>query len=124
MWERIDRLVQQAGCTLSVYADDLTISGLVVPESMIWEIKKTLRRYGHRYNLKKERSRIHRPTEITGVVLVRERLLLPNRQHKKMYEVREAIKKTNVAVIRDKLDKQLRGRRAQAMQVRSRAQRT
>jgi hypothetical protein len=123
MWERIDHLVQQTRCKLSVYADDLTISGRVVPESMIWEIKKALRRHGHRYNLKKERSRIDRPTEITGVVLIRERLLLPNRQHKKMYEVREAIKETNVTEVRDKLEKQLKGRQAQAMQVRSRDER-
>ena len=34
--------IQNAGCTLSVYADDLTISGETVPEAAIWEIKKVL----------------------------------------------------------------------------------
>ena len=50
MWEEISRIVDHVGCTLSVYADDLTISGETVPEATIWEIKKVLRRHGHRYN--------------------------------------------------------------------------
>ena len=40
MWEEISRIVENAGCTLSVYADDLTISGETVPEAAIWEIQE------------------------------------------------------------------------------------
>ena len=50
MWEEIAQIVDRANCTLSVYADDLTISGPVVPEASIWEIKKVLHKHGHRYN--------------------------------------------------------------------------
>jgi retron-type reverse transcriptase len=117
IWEKVNQLVTTANCRLSVYADDLTISGQSVPESMIWEIKRTLRRFGHRYNVKKERSRVDRSAEITGVVLVREGLKLPNRQHKKLYEVREMIKNAEIAEVRDKLGRQLKGRQAQAAQI-------
>jgi retron-type reverse transcriptase len=119
MWERINHLVVKAECKLSVYADDLTISGKMIPELMIWEIKRTLRRYGHRYNVKKEKSRINRPAEITGVILVRDGLRLPNRQHQKLYEVREALKNTVTSDLREKLGRQLRGLQAQAKQVNS-----
>ena len=49
MWDEVSRIVENASCTLSVYADDLTISGETVPEAAIWETKKVLRRHGHRY---------------------------------------------------------------------------
>ena len=74
MWEEIERLVSESGCKLSVYADDLTISGEIVPESLIWDIKKTLFRHGFRHKPSKERSKIKKPAEITGVILQGDRL--------------------------------------------------
>ena len=49
MWEEIERFVNEKSCRLSVYADNLTISGDIVPGSLIWDIKKTLRRHGHHH---------------------------------------------------------------------------
>ena len=69
MWEEIARIVDHADCTLSVYADDLTISGSTVPEASIWAIKRVLRKHGHRYNASKERCKRLKPAEITGVIL-------------------------------------------------------
>lgn len=97
MWEEIDVLVSNAGCRLSVYADDLTISGRTVPEAMIWEIKKTLHRHGHRYALHKERARRDRAAEITGVILTRDGVTAPNRQRQKIHSVRENLKVTKSA---------------------------
>jgi len=61
MWGEIDRLVCGQSCTLSVYADDITISGKFISENLIWSIKRILHKYGHRYNRKKERSLVGRP---------------------------------------------------------------
>ena len=69
MWEEIAQIVKNERCTLSVYADDLTISGKTVPEAAIWEIKKNLRRHGHHYSVHKERRKHLKPAEITGVIL-------------------------------------------------------
>jgi hypothetical protein len=117
MWDDIDALVTAAGCLLSVYADDLTISGPVVPESLVWEIKKTLVKHGHRYKISKERSRHLKPTEITGTILSGNVLLAPNRQHKKISVVRRELAATTSLPHKEKLEAQLRGRVAQFKQI-------
>ena len=119
MWEEIARIVEDAHCTLSVYADDLTISGVTVPEKAIWEIKKALRRHGHLYKRSKERSKHGRPAEITGVILRPDGLHVPNRLHKKMHDVRRALGRTKSAEHRAALQTKLRGRQAQMHQVAS-----
>ena len=50
MWEEVSELVANEGCKLSLYADDITISGAVVRKSMIWEVKRLV--YKHRFKLK------------------------------------------------------------------------
>ena len=120
MWEEISRIVENAGCTLSVYADDLTISGEIVPEAAIWEIKKALRRHGHRYNTSKERSKRGRSVEITGVILRSDRLYAPNRLHKKLYDIRRELSKASLNKRTATLKAAVRGREAQMNQVTSR----
>lgn len=117
MWEEISRMVQEAGCKLSVYADDLTISGNVVREELIWRVKKKLRRYGHRYQASKERKKHLRPAEITGVVLRPDGLYAPNRLHKGLREVRNSLKKTKSSKEVEFLQVKIRGRKAQMNQI-------
>ena len=119
MWEEIACLVEDAGCSLSVYADDLTISGAVVPEAVVWEIKKTLQRHGHHYKVAKERSKFRKPAEVTGVILTPEGLRVPNRQHQKIHAVRKELLTARSPVRRLKLQTQLRGRQAQMQQITS-----
>ena len=117
MWEEIAQLVDDINCTLSVYADDLTISGGAVSGAVIWEIKKVLRKHGHRYSVRKERSKHLKPAEITGVILRRDELHLPNRHRKALYDLRRQL--TQEIPDRDvtRLKAQLRGREAQMKQV-------
>ena len=117
MWEEISLIVQNVGCTLSIYADDLTISGKSVPEAAIWEIKKALRKHGHHYNVVKERSKRSRPTEITGVILKRGRLHPPNRLHKKLRDVRRELARPNSDEHATNLKAKERGREAQMQQI-------
>ena len=119
MWEEIARIVEDVHCTLSVYADDLTISGETVPEKAIWETKKVLRRHGHRYQRSKERSKHGRPTEITGVILRPDGLHVPNRLHKQLHDVRRTLGRTMSAEHRATLQTKVRGRQAQMHQVAS-----
>lgn len=120
MWEEISCIVESAGCALSVYADDLTISGKTVPEAAIWQIKKVLRRHGHRYNTSKERSKRERPAEITGVILRPDGLHAPNRLHKKLYEIRRGLGEASSHEHKATLKAEARGREAQMNQVTSR----
>lgn len=117
MWEEIERIVDENDCKLSVYADDLTISGRTVPERAIWEIKKALHKHGHRYQVGKERSKHLKPAEITGVILHKDRLLAPNRQHEKLQATRRELAKAQTSKRRQSLQAQLKGRIAQIRQI-------
>ena len=120
MWEEISSIVADAGCTLSVYADDLTISGTNVAEAVIWKIKKQLYRHGHRYKVSKERSKHLRPAEITGVILRRDGLYAPNRIHKGLRDVRAKLRRTRSTERKQELKLSVRGRVAQMNQISSR----
>ena len=117
MWEELARIVERAKCKLSVYADDLTISGKIVPEAIIWGIKKVLRKHGHRDNANKERSKYLKPAEITGVILYRDELRVPNRQYKALYDLRQQLAQQESDKDIAQLNAQLRGRQAQMKQV-------
>jgi len=117
MWEEVAKIVHTNRCRLSVYADDLTISGSVVPGQAIWQIKQALRKHGHQYNVSKERSKRLKPVEITGVILNRDSLLAPNRQHKKLHAVRQELRKARSSKQRATLEAQFKGRIAQMGQI-------
>lgn len=119
MWEEIHMAVKAANCLLTVYIDDITISGSKIPEKLIWEIKSTLRRHGLRYKPQKERAIIDRPSEITGVIVDPRSasLSLPNRQHRGIYLLRRALADRPSMAEAIRLKNQLRGRLAQAAQV-------
>ena len=121
MWEEVSHIVENADCTLSVYVDDLTISGKIIPEAAIWEIKKVLRRHGHRCKAGKERNKHRRPAEITGVILRPDddRLHAPNRQHKKLHDLRRELGKARSDRDIADLTAKVRGREAQMSQVTS-----
>ena len=117
MWEEIAQIVEFAGGTLSVYADDLTVSGMTIPEVAIWEIKTVLRKHGHRYNARKERSKRLKPAEITGVILRHDGLHVPNRQHKALRDLKRQLNETRSRQYKSRLNAQLRGRESQFRQV-------
>lgn len=117
MWHEIDRITTEARCTLSVYADDITISGDVIYEKDIWAIKECLHRFGLDICAKKERKTICSPVNVTGVIVRDDKILLPNKQHKKLVETRRAINRSKNSAHRELLSNQLRGRVAQANQI-------
>lgn len=117
MWDEIHAIVVRSECKLSIYADDITISGDVVFERDVWAIKQTLHRAGHRYSERKERSIIGKPADITGVIVDGDDLLLPNRQHRGLALVRRERQTASNNQDRQKLDRKIRGRVAQAAQI-------
>lgn len=82
VWEEVTRLAQMHDCKLSIYIDDVTVSGRHVPTALLWEIKQAIHGSGLRYH--KEKRAVDRPCEVTGVVLSAGRLFVPNRQHQKL----------------------------------------
>ena len=92
MWLAISEIAKAAGCQISVYIDDLTVSGLTVPERIFWQIKKQIDSRGLGYH--KERNFIRGTAEVTGVLLRDDKALVPNRQLRKAHLVRTEIQQT------------------------------
>jgi hypothetical protein len=92
MWAEIAGLVHGAGCTLTVYVDDITLSGRFIPEALVWEIKKVLHRFGHSHHRGKERRHFGRAAEITGIIVAPDKVCVPHRHYKKLQAARLGIR--------------------------------
>jgi len=115
MWCAIDTIVCNAGCMLTVYVDDITISGPKVPEQLVWKVKKLIHRYDLRYH--KERRYEAAIREVTGVIIRDGKLKLPNRQLLKSYELRQKIQEEADAGQQEILHRKLQGHQSQARQI-------
>lgn len=117
MWMEIAGKVEAEGLLHSVYVDDITISGKMVPKKLIWEVKKVVRKHGLRLKPNKEGSVIHSPAFITGVIVADTKTKLPNQQLKRLLELRSERHHTREEDLRKMLDSQIAGREAQKKQV-------
>lgn len=117
MWDRIAVMVKNSGCRITVYIDDLTISGQKVPESLVWAIKQEIKNTGLLYH--KEKSyKGARARKVTGVIIKNGELRIPNRQHLKAHKLRMEATKQNDPEKRKELFARLRGCQSQAEQIR------
>lgn len=116
MWLEIAKEAEAHNCVLGVYADDIAISGSMVPEILVWTVKRLLKKHGHRHNASKLVRHIDKPTRITGVIVDSRGLRLPNRQHKRLAELRREIAIAGQAATVEQR-RSLAGRIAQARQV-------
>lgn len=82
MWNEIAAICRREGLTLTVYVDDVTVSGDRVPDSLVWEIRQAIHRAGLRYH--KEKAFYDRPAEVTGVFVTGTNISVPHRQFKKL----------------------------------------
>ncbi len=117
MWQELQQLVSAAGLKHSVYADDITISGAIIPKKVIWSIKQTVHKHGLRIKADKELSLIDSPAAITGVIVVGDQIKLPNRQLQRLFELRGERHRAKSAVLKRLLDSRIAGRIAQRQQV-------
>ena len=115
MWDAISTISHEANCTLTVYMDDLTVSGANVPDRVIWQIKQQIHRCDLRYH--KEKYYTGQIREVTGVIIRDHELKLPNRQHLKIHKLCQQISRESDPKQRAKLRQQLQGCIAQAQQI-------
>lgn len=90
MWDKIYSLVSEYGCKLSVWIDDICISGDIVPDRLIWEVKKVINNSGFEYH-KEERYKVNEPKNITGIIVTDSRIMARKGQHRKLYELRKQL---------------------------------
>jgi hypothetical protein len=117
IWLAVEKLVRAKGCKLSLYADDITISGDIVPKALIWEIKKLIFGNGLRLKASKEVSLINAPADITGVIVKGGATHLPNRQLKRLAELKQERARTTNPKLQQRIDNQIAGRLSQRKQV-------
>ena len=115
MWLEIALVAKAAACILTVYIDDITVSGDAVPERLAWEIRKQIFSRGLRYH--KERHYVGNSAEVTGTVLKEGKMLVPNRQLRKAYDARVDIAAATNREETMKLTARLRGLNDQRRQV-------
>ena len=73
---------------ITIYIDDVTLSGAKVPMTVVWEIKQVIHAGGLRYH--KEKRAVDRRSEVTGVVLRDGEMLPANRHRKKLRKLKQA----------------------------------
>jgi hypothetical protein len=117
MWLKVALLAKNAGCRLTVYMDDLTISGEKVGESLVWAIKQEIHKTGLRLNNKKQRRFSNGEGVVTGVFVMKDGVRLPKRSHLKLSETRKAALLANDETEKAKLMRRVRGIEAQHRQV-------
>lgn len=81
MWARIAGFCAEKRYMLTVYVDDVTVSGDKVPQADIWRIQQMIRGAGLRYH--KQKRYVDRAAEITGVIVYGDRVVAPHRQRLK-----------------------------------------
>ena len=103
MFEEIHYLTSSLGLKMTCYVDDIAISGKNANKAVLYEVRGILKRRGLRSHPKKEsvfRRRV--PKEITGSMVLDDRLKLPNRKHQKIHDEITSI--FNIDDQKEKLD--------------------
>jgi hypothetical protein len=115
-WMEVGALAAAAGCQLTVYIDDATVSGASVPVGLMWAIRQRIYGSGLRYH--KQRHFGGGCAQVTGII-VRENgsLALPHKQHQKAHALRLARRQADGMAEAEDLDRRLAGHSAQRTQI-------
>jgi retron-type reverse transcriptase len=119
IWEEIYNLVSLDNCILTIYIDDITISGDTVSDKLIWKIKQKLHSAGLRSNSEKEKYYSEKVShKVTGVIISTDGVLkAPNSQHLKIHNLRQLIRSSKSEDVSIKLVQKLDGLESQLQQI-------
>ncbi len=91
MFDEINAICQANGLTMSLWVDDLTISGSFVRGALIEDIRAVIRRRGFQTHKIKFRS-ASRPVIVTGVPIERKRVVAPRGLHQRLQDGYQALR--------------------------------
>lgn len=114
MWQNIAQIASDAGCKLSVYVDDVTLSGERVTDRVLWDVKRQIHSRKLKYH---KENRYFEVGEITGAIVKQGRLLVPHRQHRKAFIVRKQVAEATEQSELLRLAAVLRGLKQQRKQI-------
>ncbi len=91
LFEALNRRVKSFDLNLSVYIDDITLSGDVIPRSLRYQVEGIVKGHGH--TLSRHKTRVFgpgQPKHVTGVVIVGDELRVPHARFRKARAIRAA----------------------------------
>lgn len=116
MWENIYSICCDQGYNLTVYMDDVGISGKSISMSVIWEIKGLIKRYGLNYHKEKFYSK-KQAKLLTGAVIHKGEMKLRNKHHLKIRNIKKALLDCKDENEHKKLEQSLKGLYAYQKQI-------
>lgn len=115
MFDEIQAIADEAGCKLTVYVDDITLSGPGATPMLLVRVRSVIRSYGYRTSERKSIAYPPRkPRVVTGVAVVSGLLAAPNLMHLKIRHTRSLLKQatgTDAEALHRRLTGQLESRR-------------
>ncbi|MBX3660586.1 MAG: RNA-directed DNA polymerase [Ramlibacter sp.] len=117
MFDEIADAAQGVGCKMTAYVDDVTISGAAATKSLLGTVRQTIGRHGLRTQGRKSKTYASGAAKsITGAVVVRDEVRLPNTRHLNIHRARQAVAVAAPAE-QDQARRVLAGRLQEARQV-------
>ena len=115
MFDAASNIANESGSRMTVYVDDLTLSGPLVTKRLLVKVRQVVRRHGLRTkNAKTKTFHAEAPKTVTGAIIVGDNVCLPNSRHKKIWEARRSIREASESD-REKLVRSLKGRLQEAI---------
>lgn len=114
MFDAIEAECAQAGCTFTVYVDDITISGEAATTTLLAKIASKIHQYGYEYH--KIKTYFGCPAEVTGLIVNGRELHLPNQRKRRIEELQHSLAHS-VGPLRQQLLAQLIGCLSEAEQI-------
>lgn len=91
MFDKVFALAQSSSCEMTLYVDDIVISGDQATKSLLGQVRQIVSQYGFKTKAKKSITyAANQAKTVTGVVVVGDELRLPNSRHRKIWEARKA----------------------------------
>ncbi|UST71423.1 reverse transcriptase family protein [Pseudomonas moraviensis] len=112
LFDELCALAQKSNLNFTCYVDDLTFSGTHIARGFLWEVEKTVEKYGHVTAAKKTRLfGVEVPKHITGTVIANGVLKVPNARFRKIRLVKFALegKRSSFGLSKSQLEYKLGG---------------
>ena len=117
MFDEIADAAQSVGCKMTAYVDDVTISGEAATKTLLGTVRQAVRRHGLRTQGRKSKTYASAAAKaVTGAVVVRNEVRLPNARHLKIHLARQAVQMASPAE-KERLQRVLSGRLQEAWQI-------
>ena len=117
MWDEVYEICKRHDLKMSLYMDDLTVSGNKVTGQVRQKIRRLILKQN--FSLHKERHIVNKPTKVTGPIVKKNMIDAPNSHYKKMRLLKKQIKKSKCLLEKERLKQSLRGLREYTMQIRN-----